>query len=72
MKDLVPKNHFGAYCIIRQKKSEFFYDSQCVVEAIGITKDHFLSVFKKHPDKAAEMTQTIVYSYLEISSLIVN
>ena len=50
-KELGPNNYFGEYYILTNKKSEFYYEAKTDVEAIGITKQHFVSVLDKHQDR---------------------
>ena len=64
-KELGPKNYFGDYYILANRKSEFYYEAKTDVETIGITKQHFLSVLEKHPAKAKEIQKETDKHYSE-------
>eukprot|EP01022_Parablepharisma_sp_SALTPOND_P018466 TRINITY_DN3017_c0_g1_i1.p3 TRINITY_DN3017_c0_g1~~TRINITY_DN3017_c0_g1_i1.p3 ORF type:complete len:507 (-),score=71.30 TRINITY_DN3017_c0_g1_i1:7765-9285(-) len=64
-KELGPKTYFGDYYIFENRKSEFYYEARTDVEAIGITKAHFLSVLEKHKAKGEEIKQASIERYLK-------
>ena len=65
-KMLGAKDTMGAYYVIRGKRSQFLHEAQTEVEAVAITREHFLEVLAKHPAKAEEITRIIVKEYFEL------
>jgi len=64
-KELTVKNTFGDYYVFANRKSEFYYEAKTDVEAIGITKSHFMEVVGKYKEKGDEIIKATNKRYAE-------
>ncbi len=65
------KGNFGDYYIIKQKKAEFFYLAKTEVEAVGITREHFLAVLDKYPKRGHLMKEKAIERHVILREAIV-
>ncbi|MDR3548151.1 MAG: hypothetical protein P4M11_07805 [Candidatus Pacebacteria bacterium] len=71
-KELEPKTCIGDYYVIKNRKSEFFYEAKDTVEGIGITRDHFLKVLDENPKNREDMVTRCVENYQKFRELMVS
>ena len=57
--------------MIKNRKCEFFFEAATTVVAVGISRDHFLSVLEKHPKNKTEMSKRIVECYMSFRDYMV-
>ena len=62
--EIGPKMTVGDYYVMKNKKSEFIFEANTVVEAIGITREHFMGVLDKHTKKKEGIVEKSNKSYL--------
>ncbi len=56
----------GAYYAIKDRGSEFSYETRTAVEAVGVTKEHFMRVLARHPKKLSGITRVVVHRHITV------
>lgn len=64
-KEIQQKSTVGDYYVLKGRKSEFLYEAETEVEAMGITGEFFMSVLNNYPDKKAAITNRSSKLYTE-------
>ena len=63
VEELSKDSVIGDYYVVKNRKSEFFFEAQNVIESIGIPKEHFLNVLNTHPKKKDLIIPKILSGY---------